>query len=255
MADGPCNPRGLSEAKSKDTKIHESGLGMGYFSTNTARSDSHIMEATGLSYYGYRYYDPETGRWLNRDPVEEQGGVNLYGFVGNNPVVSVDALGLKKCKQKSGSFKWVERPRPIDMRLSFKAQDPAGFTSTGTAGVEFSYARVNYFGEAQVCCECDDGTTELAWGYMRGVRDIGLSGTYMFEREHTVPTPPGGNPARAATEILAVIISVGELNMPRGLADSSGDWATMYNTLKREAKNLPDKWKWVLKFNPCQLIK
>ncbi|MEI7957239.1 MAG: RHS repeat-associated core domain-containing protein, partial [Verrucomicrobiota bacterium] len=35
---------------------------------------------TGLYYYGYRYYDPLTGRWPSRDPIGEKGGVNLYGF-------------------------------------------------------------------------------------------------------------------------------------------------------------------------------
>lgn len=50
-------------------------------------------EVTGLYYYGYRYYDPGNGRWLNRDPIEENGGVNLYGFVQNNPNQNVDVLG------------------------------------------------------------------------------------------------------------------------------------------------------------------
>ena len=49
---------------------------------------------TGLYYYGYRYYDPGHGRWLNRDPLEEQGGINLYGFVGNDPINAIDPLGL-----------------------------------------------------------------------------------------------------------------------------------------------------------------
>lgn len=40
------------------------------------------------------YYDPRTGRWLSRDPIEERGGANLYGFVGNNPVGQFDPLGL-----------------------------------------------------------------------------------------------------------------------------------------------------------------
>jgi uncharacterized protein RhaS with RHS repeats len=44
--------------------------------------------------YGYRYYDPVTGRWPSRDPIEERGGVNLYGFVGNGGVNWWDALGL-----------------------------------------------------------------------------------------------------------------------------------------------------------------
>jgi RHS repeat-associated protein len=36
---------------------------------------------TDLVYYGYRYYNPGTGRWLSRDPIGEKGGLNLYGFV------------------------------------------------------------------------------------------------------------------------------------------------------------------------------
>ena len=49
---------------------------------------------TGLIYYGYRYYDPRQGRFINRDPIGEEGGLNLYGFVGNSPVNRVDFLGL-----------------------------------------------------------------------------------------------------------------------------------------------------------------
>ena len=44
--------------------------------------------------YGYRFYDAGLGRWLNRDPIEERGGVNLYGFVGNDGVNSWDLLGM-----------------------------------------------------------------------------------------------------------------------------------------------------------------
>jgi RHS repeat-associated protein len=44
--------------------------------------------------YGYRYYDPVTGRWPSRDPIGENGGENLYGMVGNNVVNKGDYLGL-----------------------------------------------------------------------------------------------------------------------------------------------------------------
>ena len=50
---------------------------------------------TGLYYYGYRYYNPSTGRWLSRDPMEEEGGVNLYGFVSNDGVNTYDLLGFQ----------------------------------------------------------------------------------------------------------------------------------------------------------------
>ena len=50
-----------------------------------------------MAYYGYRYYDPETGRWPSRDPIEELGGINLYGFVSNDGVNKWDYLGLEAC--------------------------------------------------------------------------------------------------------------------------------------------------------------
>ena len=50
-------------------------------------------EATGLLYYGFRYYDAETGRWLNRDPIGKDGGVNVSGFLQNQPLAMVDILG------------------------------------------------------------------------------------------------------------------------------------------------------------------
>jgi hypothetical protein len=40
------------------------------------------------------FYNPSTGRWLSRDPVGEKGGRNVYGFVENNGVSSLDGLGL-----------------------------------------------------------------------------------------------------------------------------------------------------------------
>jgi RHS repeat-associated protein len=49
--------------------------------------------ASGVHYYGYRYYNPEIGRWINRDPIEEEGGVNLFRFVDNDPLGLVDPDG------------------------------------------------------------------------------------------------------------------------------------------------------------------
>ncbi len=57
-------------------------------------------DETGLVYYGYRYYSPELGRWINRDPIEESGGINLYRFAGNNALNSYDPNGL--------SIEWIK---------------------------------------------------------------------------------------------------------------------------------------------------
>jgi RHS repeat-associated protein len=50
---------------------------------------------TGLVHFGWRDYEPESGRWTSRDPLLFHGGqVNLYIYVGNNPVTYFDILGL-----------------------------------------------------------------------------------------------------------------------------------------------------------------
>ena len=49
---------------------------------------------SGLYYYLYRFYDPNFQRWLNRDPIGEWGGWNLYRFVRNTPTRAIDAFGL-----------------------------------------------------------------------------------------------------------------------------------------------------------------
>jgi RHS repeat-associated protein len=49
---------------------------------------------TKLYYFRARWYNPETGRWLSKDPIGISGGLNLYAFCGNNPVNFVDPLGL-----------------------------------------------------------------------------------------------------------------------------------------------------------------
>jgi RHS repeat-associated protein len=60
--------------------------------------------ASGVRYYGFRYYSPNTGRWLSRDPMEEEGGLNLYGMVNNNPINDYDAFGLSGVLDRLDSF-------------------------------------------------------------------------------------------------------------------------------------------------------
>ncbi len=56
---------------------------------------------SGMSLYAFRGYDPTLQRWIQRDPIGELGGLNLYGFVGNNPLGYVDPFGLGWSDYKS----------------------------------------------------------------------------------------------------------------------------------------------------------
>src|SRR5437870_7078646 len=77
-------------------------------------SSKEIHVNIGIYYYGYRFYDPNLQRWPNRDPIADQGAVlsisrrygkfislvgrrakpNLYSFVRNNPLTTIDLVGL-----------------------------------------------------------------------------------------------------------------------------------------------------------------
>ena len=56
-------------------------------------SAKYLDDTTEWYYYGFRYYSPELGRWLNRDPLGEFGGLNLQAFARNSPVNVVDIDG------------------------------------------------------------------------------------------------------------------------------------------------------------------
>ena len=56
-------------------------------------SSKEVHAASGLSYYGLRFYDAGLQRWLNPDPLGEAGGINLFGFVSNDPLTRIDPFG------------------------------------------------------------------------------------------------------------------------------------------------------------------
>jgi len=58
-------------------------------------SSKEFHRNAGIYYYGFRFYDPSLQRWVNRDPIEERSGLNLYGFCGNRVIGCVDPIGLE----------------------------------------------------------------------------------------------------------------------------------------------------------------
>src|SRR5207245_3231170 len=54
-------------------------------------SSKEIHVNSGMYYYLYRFYDPSLQRWINRAPIEEEGGINLYGFAATSPISAYDA--------------------------------------------------------------------------------------------------------------------------------------------------------------------
>jgi RHS repeat-associated protein len=67
---------------------------------------------SGLLYFGYRFYVPHMERWLNRDPIGTDGGLNIYGYVEGNPIMYVDDNGLRR--QPGRKIYPSNRPTEID---------------------------------------------------------------------------------------------------------------------------------------------
>jgi len=91
---------------------------------------------TGLLYYGYRYYSPSTGRWLSRDPIEEEGGVNLYGFVENGAISFIDPNGRYKTsgRDEGGgpempkpNVPYLPPPQWVQSFINWVANGPDGY--------------------------------------------------------------------------------------------------------------------------------
>jgi len=75
-------------------------------SYKTVRYSGKERDATGLYYYGFRYYASWLQRWVNPDPAGISSGLNLFRMVSNNPISRIDAEGL------------MDRPPPPRSRAS-----------------------------------------------------------------------------------------------------------------------------------------
>jgi RHS repeat-associated protein len=68
-----------------------------------------MAEGNGLYFMRARYYDPEVGRFINKDPIGYEGGMNLFTYVANNLVNMVDLLGLYwEYVQSTGKLYYVD---------------------------------------------------------------------------------------------------------------------------------------------------
>jgi RHS repeat-associated protein len=75
--------------------VNEDADGDGQIVVNNLRFPGQYFDAeTGLHYNYHRVYDPETGRYLQPDPIGLAGGLNLYPYVDGDPVSRIDPDGL-----------------------------------------------------------------------------------------------------------------------------------------------------------------
>ena len=68
---------------------------VGTYDSRFKFSSKELDGSANLYYYGFRFYAPNHQRWLNRDPIGEEGGLNLYALLLNEPINHIDSSGLE----------------------------------------------------------------------------------------------------------------------------------------------------------------
>jgi len=122
---------------------------MGYFLTSEgenappltvlARPKTHTPGAR-VSNLGQRFYSPNLGRWISRDPIGEEGGINHYIIVANDPLAHVDPLGMDSFNFPGGSV-WFKPSWDIWPQWHTGATVADTLTATMTVVPDASYCR------------------------------------------------------------------------------------------------------------------
>lgn len=91
---------------------------------------------SGLYFYRARYYDPQVGRFISRDPIGISGGLNLYAYVGNNPLAWTDPRGLSGEGPGYARDSWWGTQPQKDFHAKQAALKAAEELAEKTAGAE-----------------------------------------------------------------------------------------------------------------------
>ena len=151
-------------------------------------SSKEIHVNSGLYYYGYRWDAPNLQRWLNRDPIAESGGMNLYRFVRNDSVDNNDALGL----HPDGSPSIDSCLRLCSCTETCNSTSGGIITVSGpTLGIWMATLRVTYN-----CSGCGPYpprqiTRSVSWFFGLGISMPRPDLPTSYNLTHYYPCPPG----------------------------------------------------------------
>ena len=148
-------------------------------------------QTTSLNLTLYRAYDADLGRWLSRDPIQEEDGPNLYAYVGNNPLNWIDSYGL----------------------FTASGRVPNGYTASTVVTDGKGGLRIHYGSDPYISIKAyKDSVTLHERSHILDVLNENNSIGWMKDKDgNVVPVPdgtvirPSSNSERADTEIRAIV--------------------------------------------------
>ncbi len=193
-----------------------------------------MTEANGLYYMRARYYDPATGRFISEDPAGFKGGLNLYAYVGGNPVIEIDPTGL---------VKWVDLGFGIvDFGLStseavFGLGIMIGSTATGPA------TPAVFYGGLGVTAHGAAGMANSGLAIQNALYETNTPG--LFEgRGSALFGDKGAKAGKVAdlfTGLRPSVIAAGAINSVKDMYDIGSGINTMRNTFGNSNSGCPPK--------------
>jgi RHS repeat-associated protein len=167
-------------------------------------STKYTDDQTGLLYYGYRYYNPTTGRWVSRDPIGERGGINLYVFIGNCSISQVDADGRQGYSPWPGHPPLQFQPKYCRFNVTFDFEKPEGgigrtYVNNIAEASEHLEAlfRGRRFDPSGECCKgwCIRSIKLTGHGIGAGKLPLSRDGSDWFDPDNDPGLLPPGRPA------------------------------------------------------------
>ncbi len=161
---------------------------------------------TGLYYYGYRYYSPIIGRWLSRDPIGENRGMNLYGFTQNGPISRFDPFGQTWAEAIALFGDWITGAG--DPFRNYGPESNQAKDMKDVPGV--NKARDSFRNKNMGIKCCGDLKPLLGFGVkfgLKGLWEAGANSTRQFIGSYTVNIIPRKTPYGKPCEVRILIFN------------------------------------------------
>jgi RHS repeat-associated protein len=200
--DGNRNVTGLVQSSGSPTALYEySPFGELIRTSGPASllnpfqfSTKYLDQETGLSYYGHRYYSASLGKWINRDPIEEEDGPNLYAFVSNRPLTLFGAFGLNSNLTDLQSTQAIEAKMQGDGWMTLR--------KVYTEAKEFQQNAADFADMWNLVMDCVDGDpSDLIMEIVNARRDIAKMSNAKEHSHHSLPQRMRGIFEKAGIEI------------------------------------------------------
>jgi RHS repeat-associated protein len=119
-------------------------------------------QETGLYYNYFRYYDPQTGKYVTSDPIGLRGGINTYAYVGNNPLGAIDPYGLagevthglRRCERGDDCVTLLDKMKKLAASIEERRREMEPFAISGQSWQAYVGHTIQIWQQVNMLAKC-----------------------------------------------------------------------------------------------------